>query len=94
MQARFGQEVADLVEALSDSLVDTEAGEVKAPWRERKTAYLTHLATADPRVQLVSACDKLHNARSLLADLRAHGAAVWARFTSSWLASGATPRIS
>lgn len=81
LQARFGQEVADLVEALSDSLVDTTGGEVKAPWRERKAAYLAQLATADPKVQLVSACDKLHNARSLLADLRAHGAAVWARFT-------------
>lgn len=78
---RFGPEVARLVEALSDSVIDTTAGEEKAPWRLRKEQYLAHLAEADARAQLVSACDKLHNARCLLADLRTQGPAVWERFT-------------
>ncbi len=34
-------------------------------------------------VLLVSAADKLHNARSVVADLRAVGDAVWDRFTAS-----------
>ncbi len=32
-------------------------------------------------MRLVSAADKLHNARSILADLRASGDALWGRFT-------------
>jgi hypothetical protein len=32
-------------------------------------------------VLLVSACDKLHNARAIVADLRAIGPALWKRFT-------------
>ena len=78
---RFGLEVARLVEALSDSLADTHAGDVKAPWRERKQQYLAHLGEVDERVALVSACDKLHNARAIEADLRMVGPALWPRFT-------------
>ena len=80
VRRRFGDGVAELVAALSDSLADTASGEEKPPWFERKAAYLAHLAEADQRIALVSACDKLHNARSILADLRTHGADVWRRF--------------
>lgn len=78
---RFGPEVARLIEALSDSLADTDAGDVKAPWPERKQQYLAHLVDVDERVALVSACDKLHNARAIEADLRTDGLAMWQRFT-------------
>ncbi len=81
IRAHFGHEVARLVEALSDSLVDTDAGEVKPPWRERKERYLEHLAGVDNRVALVSGCDKLHNARAILSDLRSVGPDLWDRFT-------------
>ena len=80
VRRRFGDGVADLVAALSDSLVDTASGDEKPEWRERKTGYLAHLADADARVALVSACDKLHNARCILADVRTDGAEVWKRF--------------
>lgn len=83
IRTRFGNDVAELVEGLSDSVVDTTAGEAKAPWRVRKARYLDHLKTADERVVLVAACDKLHNARCILADLRENGSAVWQRFTVS-----------
>jgi GTP pyrophosphokinase len=82
LRERFGDEIARLVEALSDSLVDTTAGEAKAEWHARKAAYLAHLADADEATALVAACDKLHNARCLLADLRLVGDAVWDRFTT------------
>jgi len=48
----------------------------------RKETYLHHLeADADRDVLLVSACDKVHNAGSILADLRTEGDIVWQRFT-------------
>lgn len=83
VRQQFGDGVAGLVEALSDSVVDTSAGEVKADWRERKEQYLGHLVAADARTALVSACDKLHNARCIVADLRVHGDKLWVRFNAS-----------
>ena len=44
---RFGERVARIVEACSDSLANTAKGERKAHWRERKDAYIAHLGTAD-----------------------------------------------
>jgi len=73
----FGDRVANIVEACSDT--DQIP---KPPWRERKTAYLAHLqdsATTDS-VLRVSLADKLHNARTLLADYRATAESVWQRF--------------
>jgi (p)ppGpp synthase/HD superfamily hydrolase len=75
----FGDHVAGIVLGCSDAV--GVAGQAKPPWRERKTAYLEHLAGEHDRdVLLVSACDKLHNARAILADLRAIGPALWDRF--------------
>jgi (p)ppGpp synthase/HD superfamily hydrolase len=65
------------VEGCTDS--DTHP---KKPWRERKERYIAHLAEADASVLLVSAADKLHNARSILADLRRDGVVVWTRFNA------------
>jgi (p)ppGpp synthase/HD superfamily hydrolase len=44
---RFGERVARIVEACSDSLADTARGERKAHWQERKEAYIAHLWKAD-----------------------------------------------
>ncbi|MGO0578064.1 HD domain-containing protein [Ornithinimicrobium panacihumi] len=76
--AECGQEVVDLVRALSDSLV--EDPDNKPPWRERKEAYLAHLPEACDRVLLISAADKLHNVRSMLKDHAEQGRALWGRF--------------
>ena len=74
---RFGSRVAGIVRACTDA--DTQP---KPPWRARKEAYLAHLETAPPDALLVSAADKLHNARAIAADLRAHGQAVFNRFNA------------
>lgn len=71
----FGSGVRRLV----DGCTDTEV-QPKPPWRARKEAYLAHLRTSDADVRLVSCCDKLHNARTLLADLRQVGPSMWLRF--------------
>ncbi|MBX3185513.1 MAG: HD domain-containing protein [Labilithrix sp.] len=76
IRARFGDAVADIVVACSDTDVTP-----KPPWRARKEAYVAHVRTAPASVRLVSAADKLHNARSILADYRAIGDEVWKRFT-------------
>jgi (p)ppGpp synthase/HD superfamily hydrolase len=80
---RFGERVARIVEACSDSLADTAKGEPKADWRERKEAYLADLRKADEDILRVSLADKVHNARAILRDLRKPdiGEEVWARFT-------------
>ncbi|KPQ40107.1 MAG: HD domain [Phormidium sp. OSCR] len=39
------------------------------------------LKTASPSVRLVSAADKLYNARSILKDYRLVGEEIWQRFT-------------
>lgn len=80
IRARFGVGVAQIVEGLSDAM--PLPGEAKAPWRKRKEAYLRHLDKAPPSVLRVSLADKLHNARSILADRRVAGEAVWERFNA------------
>ena len=75
IRRRFGETVAEIVDGCSDTDVIP-----KPPWRERKEAYIAHLFQASPGVRLVSACDKLHNARSILADYRVRGDEVFKRF--------------
>lgn len=59
----------------------TDADSVpKPPWRPRKETYIAHLATTTDSVRLVSAADKLHNARAILTDYLEHGDDVWSRF--------------
>ena len=72
---RFGDNVADIVAGCTDTYEDP-----KPPWRARKEAYIAHLANAPASVRLVSAADKLHNARSALSDYRAVGEDLWGRF--------------
>ncbi len=74
----FGERVARLVLALSDSVSSP-----KPPWKERKEKYLQHLRAEPAEVKLISAADKLHNCRSILRDHYAQGDAVFSRFTAS-----------
>jgi (p)ppGpp synthase/HD superfamily hydrolase len=73
---RFGDAVAGIVAGCTDTYEDP-----KPPWRERKERHLAHLSGASGSVRLVTAADKLHNARSLLADYRTVGEDLWDRFT-------------
>jgi GTP pyrophosphokinase len=78
IRGRFGEEVATIVEACSDSLV--EDSRTKEAWWPRKQRYLADLGTHSPEALLVSLADKVYNARAILADYRAVGEDVWARF--------------
>jgi (p)ppGpp synthase/HD superfamily hydrolase len=75
IRTRFGGQVASIVEVCSDTF------EVpKPPWRERKEEHIARLRGAPPEVRRVVLADKLHNARSILRDLRQQGESVWEIF--------------
>lgn len=76
IRLEFGERVAAIVEGCTDAYTIP-----KPPWRKRKETYLDHLPEASPSVRRVSLADKLHNARSILRDLRHYGPPVWGRFT-------------
>jgi (p)ppGpp synthase/HD superfamily hydrolase len=75
IQEEFGERVLAIVLGCSDT---TDKVAETRSWRERKETYLAHLreeASAD--VLLVSCCDKLHNSRSILSDLKEQGESIW-----------------
>ena len=76
----FGLRVAAIVRGCSDSLVASE--DKKAPWRERKDAHLKHLYETSDDILIVTAADKLNNARAIATDLQTVGEKVWERFNT------------
>ncbi len=71
-----------MVEQIVDGCSDAVAGE-KPPWLTRKKDYIAELANeTNPSILLVSASDKLHNARTIVADGHRFGADVWSRFNA------------
>jgi (p)ppGpp synthase/HD superfamily hydrolase len=76
ISARFGVDVARWVRQASDSLVLP-----KPEWEMRKRQHLAHIPTADREAQLIMLADKVHNARSILADHARVGSKVWDRFS-------------
>jgi (p)ppGpp synthase/HD superfamily hydrolase len=78
IEHNFGADVARMVEGLSDTLSADSSH--KEPWEERKKKYLETLLTEPAEVKLISAADKLYNARSVLDDYRKVKQEVWKRF--------------
>jgi predicted HD phosphohydrolase len=78
IRERFGDRVADLVRACSDSVSADRAD--MGPWEARKCAYIAKLAGADRSAALIAAADTLHNLTSLIRDLRADGRDTLTRF--------------
>jgi len=83
IRARFGDPVAKIVLACSDS-TDEEWKETVDYW-ERKQAYLDHLEDpkTDERAVLVSIADKTHNARAIVTDLERTGYEVLEKFNGT-----------
>jgi (p)ppGpp synthase/HD superfamily hydrolase len=81
IRARFGAPVAEIVVACTEQPAPDGT---KLPWDVRKARYLEHLEHDELSIGAlrVAAADKLHNARSLLTDLREHGPSLWDRFTT------------
>lgn len=78
IEAEFGAKVCQIVRDCTDAEVTP-----KPPWRERKVAYIKHLAQVELDSMLVSACDKYHNAQCINRDIELSGDKVWKRFNAS-----------
>ena len=77
---KFGAEVLNTVLAITHRKFDDDG--VEMAHEEKRDDYLARLAGANERARWVCAADKLHNAGSLLADLRrtVDPSTVWTRF--------------
>ncbi|GAA0243699.1 HD domain-containing protein [Rhodanobacter caeni] len=74
IRRQFGDAVANIVMDCTDGTAEGKASHTdpeakRRDWVERKLAYLAHLRQASDATLLVSACDKLHNARAIVQDL-------------------------
>ena len=81
IRSNFGDNVARMVEGLSDTLA--EDPNAKEEWEQRKKAYIERLRREPPDIRLISAADKLYNARTILEDYRVIGPEIWKRFKRS-----------
>jgi (p)ppGpp synthase/HD superfamily hydrolase len=89
IRAEFGDVVAGIVKDCTDGTAESkslanDAEAKRADWLRRKLAYLDHLKQESDEALLVSACDKLHNARAVVGDLEDPevGPRVFERFTA------------
>lgn len=77
IRRRFGDEVATLVDGLTDTLKSP-----KPDWEPRKRTYLARLEDEPRAVLRVSLADKLHNLRSIAVDHAVRGESLWDRFNA------------
>jgi (p)ppGpp synthase/HD superfamily hydrolase len=75
IREKFGERVAHIVHGCTDSLETP-----RPPHEERKRNYVERARKEGPEIRLVSAADKLYNAREVLMDFRAHGESIFWRF--------------
>jgi (p)ppGpp synthase/HD superfamily hydrolase len=79
---KFGAEVLETVLMVTHRKVDDDGNELDK--EERNADYLIRLAQASEAARWVCAADKIHNASSILADLRrtVDPESVWGRFSA------------
>jgi len=75
IRSLFGERVVAIINGCTDA-----EDEPKPAWEERKQKHVASVGRASESVRLVTAADKLHNARSVLADYLRFGEDSWARF--------------
>ena len=91
IRAQFGDAVANIVKDCTDGTAESKgkpktADDKVKDWSQRKLKYIAHIKAESKTSLLVTACDKLHNARAILADLHGDaGIEVFERFTAGRL---------
>ena len=85
---KFGGKVLDTVLAVTYRKLDDDGVELSGD--DRKADYLERLASASDEARWVCAADKIHNASSIVADLRrtVDPETVWGRFGRGKAATG------
>lgn len=79
IEQQCGRSVLELVYQLTEP--GTEQGPAqKAPWRQRKEAYLDHVNTISAPALLIAIADKLHSLRELASDVKKVGIHAYAPF--------------
>jgi (p)ppGpp synthase/HD superfamily hydrolase len=78
IEESFGPGVARMVEGLSDTFAEDH--DKKEGWEDRKKNYLARLRCETDDVLLISAADKLYNAKAILDDFKEIGFKVFDRF--------------
>lgn len=81
MREEFGSTVAEIVLGCTDGRPND--GGKKAPWAERKKAYLAAMRNKPANTLLVAGSDKLHNLTCTVRDMRREGPGTLSRFGSS-----------
>lgn len=80
IREKFGDRVANIVVACTDATAEQKAagtgpnpypGTLKGGWLARKWAYLDRIDGEPLEARFVCACDKLHNALSIVGDMEA-----------------------
>lgn len=74
---QFGKDVANIVMACTEP-------DKSAPWKTRKASVIERMRSADSPVKWVVCADKYHNLRSMAADFKTMGDALWSRFTCGY----------
>ena len=78
VEEAFGPDVARMVAGLSDTFAEDH--DKKESWEDRKKNYLARLRRESDDVLLISAADKLYNAKAILDDFNEIGFKVFDRF--------------
>ena len=80
---KFGDSVLETVLQVTHRKLDDDGVELSS--QDKKTDYLVRLSEAGEAARWVCAADKIHNAHSILSDLRrtVESEAVWSRFTGA-----------
>lgn len=73
IEKKFGKEIADLVEGVSES-------DKSLPWEERKQETIDYLKTASLDEKLIECADKINNLESIYLDIKKEGEEVWKIF--------------
>jgi (p)ppGpp synthase/HD superfamily hydrolase len=78
LEAEFGPNVAEMVEALTEKKRENGC---QRPWEIRKQEALAHLREASDGAVAVKAADALHNAHTLARQLEEQGRAAWRHYS-------------
>jgi (p)ppGpp synthase/HD superfamily hydrolase len=78
IEERFGTNVSRMVAGLSDTFAEDH--DKKEGWEDRKKNYLARLRSEPDEILLISAADKLYNAKAILDDFKEIGPKVFERF--------------